>query len=34
VALTACMHKLLTICNALLRTNTAWDPEQYKPLAA
>ena len=34
VALTACMHKLLTICNALLRTNTAWDPERYKPLAA
>jgi transposase len=25
VALTACMHKLLIICNALLRTNTPWD---------
>lgn len=26
VALTACMHKLLVICNALLRDNTPWDP--------
>jgi len=26
VALTACMRKLLIICNALLRTHTAWDP--------
>jgi transposase len=26
VALTACMHKLLLICNALLRDNTPWDP--------
>lgn len=26
VALTACMHKLLLICNALLRSGTAWDP--------
>lgn len=34
VALTACMHKLLTICNALLRTNTRWDPDHQKPLAA
>jgi len=34
VALTACMHTLVTICNALLRTTTAWDPERYKPLAA
>ena len=24
VALTACMRKLLTILNAMLRTNTAW----------
>lgn len=26
VALTACMHKLLTILNALLRRRTRWDP--------
>jgi transposase len=26
VALTACMHKLLLICNALLRDNAPWDP--------
>lgn len=26
VALTACMHKLLTILNALLRQRTAWNP--------
>ena len=26
VALTACMHKLLTILNALLRHRTAWNP--------
>jgi transposase len=26
VALTACMHKLLLICNAILRDNTPWDP--------
>jgi transposase len=26
VALTACMHKLLTIANALLRSGTRWDP--------
>jgi transposase len=26
VALTACMHKLLTIANAILRSHTAWDP--------
>ena len=24
VALTACMRKLLTILNAMMRTNTAW----------
>jgi len=24
VALVACMHKLLTILNAMVRTNTAW----------
>ncbi len=30
----ALMHTLVTICNALLRTTTAWDPERYKPLAA
>jgi transposase len=26
VALTACMHKLLTILNAMVRSNTAWRP--------
>ncbi len=26
VALTACMHKLLTILNALLPRRTRWDP--------
>jgi transposase len=26
VALTACMHKLLLICNAMLRSRTPWDP--------
>jgi transposase len=34
VALTACMHKLLLICNAVLRTNTPWDPEYRRPAAA
>jgi transposase len=34
VALTACMHKLLTICNAVLRTNTAWDPHYARAHAA
>jgi transposase len=29
VALVACMHKLLRICNAILRHNTAWE---YQPL--
>jgi transposase len=33
VALTACMHKLLTILNALLRQRTAWRPGP-PPLAA
>jgi transposase len=27
VALTACMHKLLTILNAMVKHNTVWDPE-------
>jgi transposase len=27
VALTACMHKLLTILNAMLKTQTAWNPK-------
>jgi transposase len=26
VALTACMRKLLTICNAMLKHNTPWSP--------
>jgi transposase len=34
VALTACMHKLLTICNALLRTQTPWDPTYRRPITA
>jgi len=34
VALTACMHKLLTICNAILRTKRAWNPDHRRPLAA
>jgi transposase len=34
VALTACMHKLLTICNAILRTKQAWNPDHRRPLAA
>ena len=28
VALTACMRKLLTILNAMVRTNTPWEPRQ------
>jgi transposase len=27
VALTACMRKLLTILNAMVKTNTAWNPK-------
>ncbi len=34
VALTACMHKLLTIANAILRTGKPWDPEYRLPAAA
>jgi transposase len=34
VALTACMHKLLILCNAILRTKTAWNPNHRQPLAA
>lgn len=34
VALTACMRKLLVICNALLRTNRSWDPHYVRPRAA
>jgi transposase len=34
VALTACMHKLLTICNAILRTSTRWDPAHVHLQAA
>ena len=26
VALTACLRKLLVLCNALCRTQTTWDP--------
>lgn len=34
VALTACMHKLLTILNAVLRDQARWDPEHTAKLAA
>jgi transposase len=34
VALTACMHKLLTIANAMLRTGTRWDPHHHASAAA
>jgi transposase len=34
VALTACMRKLLTILNQMLRTNTDWDPSRFRPAAA
>jgi transposase len=33
VALTACMHKLLTIANAILRTGKRWDPDHGLPVA-
>ncbi len=28
VALTACMHKLLTILNAMLKPRTSWSPQE------
>jgi transposase len=31
VALTACMRKLLTILNAMMRTQTPWNPEKFHP---
>ena len=30
VALTACMHKLLTILNAMIKHNTPWDPARVR----
>lgn len=33
VALVACMHKLLTTLNAMLRTQTAWQPRQFASTA-
>lgn len=30
VALTACIRKLLTILNAILKNNEAWDPLYYQ----
>ena len=30
VALTACMHKLLTILNALLKHRTPWQPQEVQ----
>lgn len=33
VALTACMRKLLTILNAMLRANTVWRHTAHAPIA-
>ena len=30
VALTACMHKLLTMLNALLKHRTSWQPQEVQ----
>jgi len=30
VALTACMHKLLTILNAMLKHRTPWQPQEVQ----
>ena len=30
VALTACMHKLLTILNAMLKHRTLWQPQEVQ----
>jgi transposase len=30
VALTACMHKLLTILNAMLKYRTPWQPQEVQ----
>ncbi len=32
VALTACMRKLLVILNTMVKTQTAWNPNQFSPL--
>jgi transposase len=34
VALVACMRKLLTILNAMMRTMTVWNPEPVKQYVA
>ena len=34
VALTACMHKLLTIINAVIKSGTAWQPSYPQPALA
>jgi transposase len=34
VALTACMRKLLVLCNALLRDGVAWDPDYHRSTPA
>lgn len=34
VALTACMHKLLTILNAMAKSGTAWQPSRHAVVAA
>lgn len=34
VAQTACMRKLLTILNQMVRTQTDWDPNRFQPAAA
>ena len=33
VALVACMHKLLTILNAMMRTNTSWRQTDHHEVA-
>lgn len=33
VALVACLRRLLTILNVMLRTNTDWDPARFKPVS-
>jgi transposase len=34
VALVACMHKLLTILNAMVRSNSAWDISKHPQITA
>lgn len=34
VATVACLRKLLTLLNVMLRTNTDWDPDRFQPTTA